>query len=81
MKKKGVNSYDGYYADIRDHGDALLLGRADYRWTAEYQNLTHTLGEIRSRTWYHLKLLAYGCYVMAERTSPSRATQMLSHSR
>lgn len=65
-EEEGVDAYDGYYAGIRSHGDALLLGRADFRWTAESQDLTHTLGEVHSRTWYHLKLLAVGCYVVTE---------------
>ncbi len=72
-EEEGVDAYDGYYAGIRSHGDALILGRADFRWTAEYQDLTHTLGEIRSRTWYHLKLLAYGCYVVAEARLPEQS--------
>jgi len=74
-EEEGVDSYDGYYAGIRNHGSGLVLGRANYGWVAESEKLTSSLGEIRSQTWYHLKVLAVGCYVAAEARLPQQGVE------
>ena len=71
-EEEGVDSYDGYYAGIRDHGLGLVLGRASYGWVAESEKLPSSLGEIRSQTWYHLKILAVGCDIAAEVRLPEQ---------
>jgi hypothetical protein len=66
----GVDAYDGYYVGIgsyyRAEGPAdsvLLIGRANYAWT--------WLGEVplgvhaRRDSWFHLEVLAKGCYFEA----------------
>jgi signal transduction histidine kinase len=65
----GVDAYDGYYAGIRDLDNTLILGRAGYGWS-EYQARRVT-PRVYAQQWYHLKVLAYGCNVVATATSPS----------
>ena len=74
-EEEGVDSYDGYYAGIRNHGFGLILGRADYGWVAESEKLPTSLGKISSQTWYHLKVMAVGCYVAAEATLPQQSAK------
>ena len=74
-EEEGVDSYDGYYAGIRNHGAGLVLGRADYSWVSESEELTESLGEIHSHIWYHLKVLAVGCYIAAEASLPQEGDQ------
>jgi signal transduction histidine kinase len=65
----GVDSYDGYFAGLRDADETLILGRADYGWH-EYQTIPMHSG-VQAGTWYHLKFLAYDCTLIASATSPS----------
>jgi signal transduction histidine kinase len=59
----GVDSYHGYFAGLRDLDDTLILGRADYGWH-EYEAIPVQPG-VATRTWYHLKVLAYECTLVA----------------
>lgn len=65
----GVDSYDGYFAGIRDADETLILGRADYGWH-EFQTIPVHSG-VQSGSWYHLKVLAYECTLIASATTPS----------
>jgi signal transduction histidine kinase len=65
----GVDSYDGYFAGLRDADETLILGRADYGWH-EYQTIPMHSG-VQAGTWYHLKVLAYECMLIASATTPS----------
>ena len=65
----GVDAYDGYYAGIRDLDNTLILGRAGYGWI-EYQ-ANRVMPRVFAQHWYHLKLLAFGCNLIASATSPS----------
>lgn len=59
----GVDSYDGYYAGVGSDGSILLLGRANYTWV---RLASVPLGvEARRGSWFHLKVLAKGCYFEA----------------
>ncbi len=68
-EEEGVDAYDGYYAGIRDLDNTLILGRAGYGWV-EYQ-ARHIMPRVFAQQWYHLKLLAYGCKIVATAISPS----------
>jgi signal transduction histidine kinase len=65
----GVDSYHGYFAGLRNIDETLILGRADYGWH-EFQTIPIHSG-VHSRTWYHLKFLAYKCNMVAIATSPN----------
>jgi two-component sensor histidine kinase len=64
----GVDSYSGYYAGLRTRDNRLTLGLADHGWE-EYEDAPIPHG-VRAFQWYHLKLLAYGCDVVASATFP-----------
>jgi signal transduction histidine kinase len=68
-EEEGVDAYNGYYAGIRDLDNTLILGRAGYGWV-EYQ-ARHVTPRVFAQEWYHLKLLAKGCNIVASATSPS----------
>lgn len=70
-EEEGVDSYDGYYAGLRDLDNTLIVGRAAYGWV-EYQ-ARHVTPRVYAQQWYHLKLLAYGCDIIASATAPSGA--------
>ena len=63
QEEVGVDSYHGYFAGLRDLDDTLILGRADYGWH-EYEAIPVQPG-VLTRTWYHLKVLAYDCTLVA----------------
>jgi signal transduction histidine kinase len=68
-EEEGVDAYNGYYAGLRDLDNTLILGRAGYGWI-EYQAKRVT-PRVYAQQWYHLKLLAYGCNIVATATSSS----------
>jgi|GEM_PF-412400 signal transduction histidine kinase len=70
-EEEGVDAYNGYYAGLRDLDNTLILGRAGYGWV-EYQ-ARHITPRVFAQQWYHLKVLAYGCNIIASATSPSGA--------
>jgi len=71
-EEEGVNSYSGYYAGLRTRDNSLVLGRAEHGWM-EVTKANPTPGGIRPFQWYHLKLLAYDCQIVAVVTAPSQA--------
>ena len=71
----GVDSYDGYYVGIGSEGDLLVLGRANYSWAR--LNTTPLGVPARRGKWFHLRVLAKGCYFEAtaeELSTHTRAT-------
>lgn len=68
-EEEGVNAYSGYYAGVRTLDNSLVLGRADHGWM-EVTKQVPIAGAIRPFQWFHLKLLAVGCRIAAELTSP-----------
>lgn len=75
---QGVDSYKGYYAGLRSGDDMLVLGRAGYGWTEALTKLNSAQGTVRTLQWYHLKVLAYGCEIVAIATSPSKTAATIS---
>jgi signal transduction histidine kinase len=67
-EEQGVDSYSGYYAGLRTRDNMLTLGRASHGWL-EYRNVSMP-ESVRAFQWYHLKLLAYGCDIVASATFP-----------
>jgi signal transduction histidine kinase len=71
-EEEGVNAYTGYYAGVRTIDNSLVLGRAEHGWTETTKRVSDATG-IRPFRWYHLKLLAYGCKIVAAVTMPGHA--------
>lgn len=73
-EQKGVDAYNGYYAGLRGRenelstDDSLILGKADYEYTS-FKQIRIASGVAPFR-WYHLKLLVYGCHIVAAVTWP-----------
>ena len=67
-EEEGVDAYSGYYAGIRTIDNSLVLGRAEHGWR-EVTKKASLPGGIQPFTPYHLKLLAYGCQIVAAITS------------
>src|SRR5215471_12798631 len=63
----GVDAYNGYYAGLRDLDNTLILGHAGFGWV-EYQK-NRLVPRVVAQQWYHLKLLAYDCNIVASATS------------
>lgn len=62
-EENGVDSYNGYYAGLRNHDNTLVLGRADHGWI-ENQAIP-IAGGIHPFRWYHLTVFAVGCEISA----------------
>lgn len=71
-EEEGVDSYAGYYAGLRNVDSSLVLGRASYGWTEGKNKLDSIQGGIEPLRWYHLKLLAYQCQIVAAVSVPSQ---------
>jgi len=67
-EEEGVNSYSGYYAGIRTRDNSLVLGRADHGWLEVTKQGARAV-VIRPFQWYHLKLLAFDCQIVASFTA------------
>jgi len=67
-EEQGVDAYTGYYAGLRSRDNALVLGRAGHGWMEATVTLAPGHGQIKALQWYHLKLLAYGCQIVASAT-------------
>lgn len=65
-EEMGVDSYTGYYAGLRSIDNSLVLGRAGHGWMEATVKLPSGHGEVKALQWYHLKLLAYGCQIVAQ---------------
>jgi signal transduction histidine kinase len=63
----GTDAYSGYYAGLRLQDDSLVLGRAGHGWVENSLKLQP--GGVQVNQWYHLKILAYGCDIVAVVTS------------
>jgi signal transduction histidine kinase len=71
-EEEGVDSYRGYYTGLRRRDNSLVLGRADHEWLENTKKLDLIQGGIQPFQWYHLKLLAYQCQIVATATLPSQ---------
>ena len=63
-EEQGVNAYSGYYAGVRTIDNSLVLGRADHAWLEVTQRYPAAQG-IRPFQWYHLKIVAVDCDLVA----------------
>jgi signal transduction histidine kinase len=70
-EEQGVDSYSGYYAGLRTRDNALTLGHANHGWL-EYRSTPMPQG-VQAFRWYHLKLLAFQCQIIASATSSVNA--------
>jgi signal transduction histidine kinase len=70
-EEEGADSYSGYYAGLRTRDNSLTLGRASHGWQ-EYQSAPVPEG-VQAFRWYHLKLFAYSCQIIASATFPSNS--------
>jgi signal transduction histidine kinase len=66
-EETGVDAYHGYFAGLRDLDDTLIIGRADFGWH-EFESVS-VHSHVHTRTWYHLKVIAYGCVIAAKATT------------
>jgi signal transduction histidine kinase len=64
-EEEGVDAYTGYYAGLRNLDNALVLGRAGHGWTDVETTFLSDRHMVQAYRWYHLKLLAYGCQLVA----------------
>jgi signal transduction histidine kinase len=64
-EEDGVNAYTGYYAGLRSHDNSLVFGRAEHEWEERYRKLPPGPGEIHPFQWYHLKIIAFQCSLVA----------------
>lgn len=71
-EEKGVDSYHGYMAGLRDLDNTLMMGRADYGWR-EYADKA-VPRRVLAQQWYHLKVLAFDCDFAVSATSQQGET-------
>jgi hypothetical protein len=74
---EGVYAYNGYFAVLhktRGLGSTLILGRAGHGIYAYGSPLEP---DLQSSRWYHLKVVAYGCRLVATASLSSTATPTL----
>jgi len=64
-EERGVDSYHGYFAGIRNMDNSFIFGRADFGW--DQYIVKRIFPGVRG--WYHIKLLAYGCSLAASVTN------------
>ena len=64
-EEQGVDAYTGYYAGLRSLDNSLVLGRAGHGWMEATVKFSPNHGPVKELQWYHLKLLAYGCQIVA----------------
>jgi len=65
-EEEGVDSYNGYYAGLRNRDNALILGRANHGWLGE--QTAPVPGGVHPFRWYHIKLFAVDCELAASAT-------------
>jgi signal transduction histidine kinase len=73
-EEEGVDSYSGYYSGLRKLDDSLVLGRADHGWMETYRKINAKPVKVHAFQWYHLKLLAYECQIVASASSAADNT-------
>lgn len=71
-EEKGVDAYTGYYAGLRNLDSSLLLGRAGHGWAEVTKPVAFDGHTVQTGRWYHLKLIAIECQLIAIAESPSQ---------
>ena len=74
-EEEGVDAYTGYYAGLRNLDNTLVLGRAGHGWIEVTKPITLDQNKVLASRWYHLKLLAYGCRLIAAADLPSQGSR------
>jgi len=64
-EEEGVDAYTGYYAGLRTLDNSLVLGRAGHGWMEVAKPFFSDHSQVLTSRWYHLKLMAYGCQLVA----------------
>jgi len=72
-EEQGVDAYSGYYAGVRNFDNSLVLGRAAHGWMEDVVRLNSLQTKVHALQWYHLKVLVYGCEIVATADIPSKA--------
>ena len=62
-ESEGTDTYDGYYVGIRTLDGAMVIGRADYRWSEAPP--VPVPGGVHPSVWYRLRVVAYDCDIAA----------------
>lgn len=65
----GMDSYTGYFAGVRINDSALVLGRSDTHWPSITP--VYVKGGVQTQQWFHLRVMVFGCQVVAEVTNLS----------
>ena len=71
-EEEGVDAYTGYYAGLRNLDNTLVLGRAGHGWMEVVKPVRLDQNKVLPARWYHLKLLAYGCRLIAAAGLPGQ---------
>ena len=72
-EEEGVDAYTGYYAGLRNLDNALVLGRAGHGWSEVTKPFFADHSRVFTSKWYHLKLVAYGCQLVAAANIPGES--------
>lgn len=75
-EEQGVDSYSGYYAGLRTRDNRLVIGRANHAWK-EGQSAA-VPGGVQAFHWYRLKVVAYGCQIVASVASQGNPVAITS---
>jgi signal transduction histidine kinase len=62
-KKKGSDTYNGYYVGLRTLDGTLVIGRSAFGWLEAHP--VSIPGGVHSTVWYRLRVVAYGCNIAA----------------
>jgi signal transduction histidine kinase len=71
-EEEGVDAYTGYYAGLRNLDNMLVIGRAGHGWTEVFKPVALDQTKVVPTRWYHLKLLAYQCRLIAAANVPGQ---------
>ena len=74
-EEEGVDAYTGYYAGLRNLDNTLVLGRAGHGWMEVTKPIALDQKKVLASRWYHLKLLAYGCRLIAAANLPAQSSR------
>jgi len=83
-EESGVDAYQGYYAGLRGRenqpstDNSLILGEENYEY--KLLNSVPIPGGVIPFHWYHLKILIYGCRMVAAVTDPPNSGRTITTS-
>jgi signal transduction histidine kinase len=71
--EEGVDSYSGYYAGLRTADNSLVIGLVDHGWVEH--DPKPLPGGVHPFVWYHLNVVADGCWIFARATALGTGNQ------